>query len=97
VSIHDHAGAVAVFAFCIGAFMYYVALWRARLLPRWLSGFGVLAAVSMEIAVVLAIVADKPITGYIALAAPIALQEMVMAVWLLVRGFNSVGSLPASR
>ena len=34
VSIHDHSSAGAVFAFGIGAFMYYVAMWRTRLLPR---------------------------------------------------------------
>ena len=89
VSFHDHAGSVAVFAFAIGGFLYYVALWRARLLPRWLSGWGVLAAVSMETAVMLSIFLDQPITSYVALAAPIALQEIVMAVWLLVKGFNS--------
>lgn len=95
VSFHDHAGSVAVFAFCIGGFLYYVALWRARLLPRWLSGWGVVAAVSMEIAVLLSIVLDKPITSYVALAAPIALQEMVMAVWLLVKGLSSAGDVTA--
>ena len=88
-SFHDHAGSVAVFALCIGAFMYYVALWRARLLPRWLSGWGVLAAVSMETAVLLSIFLDKPITSYVYLAAPIALQEIVMAVWLLAKGFRT--------
>ena len=89
VDFHDHAGSVAVFAFAIGGFLYYVALWRARLLPRWLCGWGVLAAVSMETAVVLSIFLDKPVTDYIVLAAPIALQEIVMAVWLLVKGFRT--------
>ncbi|NTV38568.1 MAG: DUF4386 domain-containing protein [Demequinaceae bacterium] len=87
-SLHDHAASVAVFAFCIGGFLYYVALWRARLLPRWLSGWGVLAAASMWTAVLLSIFLDKPITSYVALAAPILFQEIVMAVWLLVKGFR---------
>jgi hypothetical protein len=93
--IHDHSSAVAVFAFCIGAFMYSLALYRTRLLPRWLSGWGLLAALSMEIAVVLSIVADTSVTGYIPLIAPIALQEMVLAVWLLVNGFSSTTQAPA--
>lgn len=89
VSIHDHASAGAVFAFCIGGFMYYVAMWRARILPRWLTGWGALAVVALEIAVVLAIVGDAPVTGYVALAAPIGVQELVMGVWMLVKGFSA--------
>ena len=89
VSIHDHSSAGAVFAFGIGAFMYYVAMWRARLLPRWLTGWGALAVVALEIAVVLAIVGDTVVTGYVALAAPIGVQELVMGVWMLVKGFTA--------
>lgn len=44
----------AVVAFGIGALVYYVALWRTRLVPRWLSDFGLAAVVAMELAAVLA-------------------------------------------
>ncbi len=65
----------------------YVALYRSGLLPRWLSAWGVLGAVSMLTACVLALWAGRPVTGYVVLALPIAVQEMVLAGWLLVRGF----------
>ena len=88
VSFRDQAALVAVFAFCLGAFMYYYLFFRSRLIPRWLSGFGIVAISLMMTACVLSLFSGNRITSYIPLAAPIALQEMVLAVWLIVKGFN---------
>jgi len=88
VSLHSHASLVAVFAFCLGAFMYYYLFLQSRLIPRWLSGFGIVAIILMMAACVLALFSGNLITSYIPLAFPIFLQEMVLAVWLIVKGFN---------
>ncbi len=88
VSVRDHAGLVAVFAFCVGAFMYYTLLFQSRLVPRWLAGFGVVAIISMLTACVLATLSGNRITSYIPLAAPIFVQEIILGVWLIVKGFN---------
>ncbi len=88
LSVRDHAALVAVFAFCTGAFMYYYLFFQSRLIPRWLSGFGIVAIILMMAACVLALFSGNRITSYIPLAAPIAVQEMVLAVWLIVKGFN---------
>ena len=88
VSIRDYAALLAVFAFCLGGFMYYFVLFQSRLIPRWLSGFGIVAIILMTVACVLALFSGNRITSYIPLAAPIALQEMILAVWLIVKGFN---------
>jgi hypothetical protein len=88
VSIRDHASLLAVFAFCVGALMYYLLFFQSRLIPRWLSGFGIVAILLMSTACVLALFSGNRITSYIPLAAPIAVQEMVLAVWLIVKGFN---------
>ncbi len=95
VSLHDHAALLAVFAFSLGAFMYYYLFFQSRLVPRWLSGFGIVALISMMVACVLALLGDNPVTEYIPLAFPIFLQEMVLAVWLIAKGFNP--SVSASR
>ena len=88
VSVHDHAGLVAVFAFCLGAAMYYAVLYQSRIIPRWLSGAGLVAVALMMTACMLSLLSGRPITSYIPLAAPIGLQEMVLAVWLIAKGFS---------
>ena len=88
VSVRDHAVLLAVFAFCVGASMYYYLLFQSRLIPRWQSGFGIVAIILMSTACVLALFSGNRITSYIPLAAPIAVQEMVLGFWLIVKGFN---------
>ena len=89
VSMRDHATLAGVFAFCLGAAAYYVAFYRSRLVPRWLSGWGIAATIGMLIACVLGLFGDRPVTGYTLLVLPIAAQEVVLAGYLLVRGFSA--------
>lgn len=88
VSVHDSSSVLGVFAFSVGAFMYYYFFWRSRLIPRWLSGWGIVGVILMLAACVLALTNGNPVTSYVPLAAPIGVQELVLAVWLLVKGFN---------
>ena len=88
VSVHEHTSLVAVCAFVVGASMYYLVFWRSRLVPRWLSGWGLAAAPPMIAACLLALFHDTPVTGYVLLFLPIGVQELVLAVWLLVKGFS---------
>jgi hypothetical protein len=89
VNVRDHATLLGVFSFCLGAFIYYCLFYWSRLIPRWLSGWGIVAIILMMAACVLSLLSDKSVTGYILLVLPIAVQEMVLAVWLIVKGFNS--------
>jgi hypothetical protein len=61
-------------------------LYRSRLIPRWLSIWGLVGAL-------LSFVAYLPqffgIETVEILFLPIGVQEMVFAVWLIVKGFNS--------
>ncbi len=78
-------------AFFLGTLMYYVILYKSKLIPRWLSGWGVLGAVlSLAATVVGSFTHDfgmASVNTY--LSAPIGLQEMVFAVWLIAKGFNA--------
>ncbi len=88
LGVRDHSSLVAVFAFSVGALMYYVVFFRSRLVPRWLSGWGIAGAILMMTACLLGLFSDKPVTGYTLLFLPIAVQEMVLAIWLLVKDFS---------
>jgi hypothetical protein len=79
-----------VFAFAVGALMYYYVFYRTRIVPRWLSGWGILAELLMLVACLSALFSRNPVTSYAILILPIAIQEMVLAVWLIARGFSPV-------
>ncbi|HEX7397025.1 MAG TPA: DUF4386 domain-containing protein [Propionibacteriaceae bacterium] len=70
--------------FVLGALMFYVLLYQSRLVPRWLSVWGLVGAALYIVA---------PLGNMFGLSlgvlmAPLAVQEMVMAVWLIAKGFN---------
>jgi hypothetical protein len=70
--------------FSLGALMLYLVFYRARLVPRWLSVWGLIGAILYLASGLFALFSvDLGI-----LMAPLALQEMVMAVWLIVKGFE---------
>jgi hypothetical protein len=87
---------LAVFAFCIGASMYYWMFFRTRLVPRWLSLWGLIALGMLMTMVLLGMFEGKPTPSGIklALALPIAAQEMVLALWLIARGFDPAADRP---
>ncbi len=84
-------GFVAMLPFLVGALMYYYLLFKARLVPRWLSGWGLVAASLALVATVYSGFTQE--LGFsnvnIVLNIPIGVQEMVLAVWLIVRGFKT--------
>ena len=75
---------VGVFPFVLGALMFSGLLYQSRLVPRWLSAWGLVGA---------ALYIVPPLGSMFGLSlgvlmAPLAVQEMVMAVWLIAKGFN---------
>lgn len=99
MAARDALGEVAVLAFGIGGLMYYSLLYRSRLVPRWLSAWGLLAIASVMASGVMVIAGVfEPLSPpQLVLALPIGVQEMVLAVWLIAKGFSGVReSTPAT-
>jgi hypothetical protein len=92
---------IGILAFGLGALTYYSILYKSRLIPRWLSGWGIIGAVlCLAATTVGAFNHDFLVgTGNTILNAPIGVQEMVLAVWLIVKGFNqkAIAALPAKQ
>lgn len=84
---------------CIGALMYYAVFYQHKLVPRWLSVWGLIGITLTSISCLLVMFKLIPSAGMIQviLSLPIGVQEMVLAVWLIAKGFNpsAAGSLPA--
>jgi hypothetical protein len=75
---------VADFPFVLGALMYCYVLYSSRLVPRWLSVWGLVGAVLYIGPALLRMFG----LSFDYLYGPLALQEMVLAVWLIAKGFN---------
>jgi hypothetical protein len=101
LAVHFWAPMVlAQFGFVLGALMYYYVFYRSNLIPRWLSGWGLIAiTLHLTSVFVTMFTQTNPFSGSptLLLNIPIGLQELTLAVWLIVKGFNpsAVASLSA--
>jgi hypothetical protein len=83
--------AAMLLTFGIGALMYYVVFYQYKLVPRWLSVWGLVGITLTIISALLVMFHLLPPFGTIQvfLNLPILPQELVLAVWLIVKGFDS--------
>jgi hypothetical protein len=81
---------VGVLAFCTGATLYYLIFYRSQLIPRWLSVWGLVGTVLCLTAGLLVLFQSIAVLSstQVVLSLPLGVQEMVLAVWLIVKGFS---------
>jgi hypothetical protein len=83
----DSLAAIGPIFFLIGATCIYLSFYRTRLIPRWLTVWGFIGVVCSLASALLSFFHVD--TGYgLYLEMVLAPQEIVMAVWLIVKGFN---------
>jgi uncharacterized membrane protein len=83
IAAKDWAGIVEQFPYGLGALIFYIILFQSELVPRWLSGWGLVGAV-LILAMGLLRLFGHPV---VYLAIPIILNELVLAIWLIGKGF----------
>ncbi len=81
---------MGVLAFCTGATLYYLIFCQSQLIPRWLPVWGLAGTVLGLAAGLLVLFQSIALLSgtQVVLNLPIATQEMVLAVWLIVKGFS---------
>lgn len=91
----DWIGLISTITFSLGALMLYYIFYKSKLVPKWISVWGLVG---------IALVLAAGLLGMFGISlqilwAPLALQEMVMAVWLIVKGFNqsAIASVSAKK
>jgi hypothetical protein len=81
-------------AFSLSALILNYVLYRARLVPSWLSTWGLVGASLYLAAGVMVFYGLEPLsTTQVVLEAPLGVQEMALAVWLIVKGFDARASV----
>jgi hypothetical protein len=86
--VYDWSSVLENFPYCLGALIFYYLLYRSKLIPRWLSAWGLLGAALFLATVPFRMFGLMP-PSTLVLAVPLILNELVLAIWLIVKGFNS--------
>ena len=82
-------GVCSAIVFSLGSLMLYYLLYKSKLIPRWLSGWGLIGAALYLASGFLPLFGHgSRSTVYLLMEVPLGIQEMVMAVWLIVKRLN---------
>ena len=91
LALKDWAGLIGTLIFAgLGSMTLNYVLYQSKLVPRWLSLWGFIGAALIVVYGLIGILGiGMGLNSIFAfLAVPIAVEEMVFAVWLIVKGFN---------
>ncbi len=82
-------GMVAPIVFSLGSLIFYYLLYKQKLIPRWLSGWGIIGATLFLASAFLPLLSYVSPSNLVYLHLTGAVNQMVLAAWLIVKGFNS--------
>jgi Domain of unknown function (DUF4386) len=97
LAVNWWAGKLATVAFILGAVALYSLLYRSRLVPRFIPAWGLVAVAMLIVANALAVDVTAGFQPLALLYAPIALNELFLAGWLIAKGFSGAMQHPALR
>lgn len=79
---------IHIYFFISGAIFFYVLLYRTQIIPRYISIWGFLATLLLLAITILKIFGiNSPV--FQILLIPIILNELYLAVWLMIKGFKT--------
>ncbi len=76
-------------AFVLAMYLFNYIFYQTKLIPRWLSVWGLIGSTLSILASLLFMIRFIGLDAtYMMLNIPIACQELILAIWLIIRGFN---------
>ncbi|OLS21722.1 MAG: hypothetical protein HeimC3_34070 [Candidatus Heimdallarchaeota archaeon LC_3] len=88
LALFDWISVLENISYCFGVLIFFYLLHQSNLVPRWLSVWGFIGAIVLLARVPLSMFVFDSLSTAV-LAIPIIVNEMVLAVWFIVKGFNS--------
>lgn len=92
LELRDQIYLIHGYIFAIPALLFYYLLYKSKLIPRWLSVWGVIASVLLIIVNLLELTGNG--LGLEILYLPIVSNEVVLAIWFIAKGFNPSAIAP---
>lgn len=78
---------IHIYFFISGALFFYTLFYRTQIVPRFISIWGILATIILFVITIIKLFGvDSTILN--ALLLPIILNELFLAFWLIIKGFN---------
>lgn len=84
----NHVG--VMLATGLGNIILFYMFYKTKLIPRWLSSWGLVGNALAMLAsfLILFRLIDVISSQFIVLTIPLVIQEIILAIWLIVKGFN---------
>lgn len=86
LELRDEIYLVHGYIFAVPALIFYYLLYKSKLVPRWLSIWWFIASIILIIVNLLEVIGIIPMIEILYL--PIVLNELILAIWLIVKWFN---------
>ena len=86
---------IYLIAYSCGAIMFYYLLLKAQLVPKWLSVWGLISVIVLAVGPIMYLFElgvfrnSSLLNGMAYFAPPVALNEFVLSIWLIVRGLKT--------
>ncbi len=84
-----HTQNLNLLAYCFGTSMFYYLLFKSRLVPRFISIWGMIGVIGILTEILMSIFGYSTGSLVYILGMPMGLNEVFLGIWLIVKGLNS--------
>ena len=90
--LHTHVYTYDIYLFATGFLILSYLFYRSRLIPRFIPVWGMIGSVLMLVSVAVTMIMQNQLIPEYISHLPVIANELVLAVWLIVKGFSPAAS-----